>query len=64
MENHQRVLFVDAATAFYRIDHYKVGDFFGPVDLGLFTAAVLFYGVLTNMKIPIYSAMLISVVDT
>jgi len=36
MESHQRVLFVDAGTAFYRIDRYKVGDFFGPVDLGLF----------------------------
>jgi len=36
MENHQRVLFVDAGTAFYRIDRFAVGeDFFGPVDLGL-----------------------------
>jgi glyceraldehyde-3-phosphate dehydrogenase (ferredoxin) len=36
MESYQKVLFVDAATAFYRTDRYKVGDFFGPVDLGLF----------------------------
>jgi glyceraldehyde-3-phosphate dehydrogenase (ferredoxin) len=36
VESYQRVLFVDAASAFYRIDRYKVGDFFGPVDLGLF----------------------------
>jgi glyceraldehyde-3-phosphate dehydrogenase (ferredoxin) len=36
MESYQKVLFVDAATAFYRTDRYKVGDFFGPVDLGLY----------------------------
>ena len=31
----EKVLLVDAATAFYRMKKYKVGDFFGPVDLGL-----------------------------
>jgi glyceraldehyde-3-phosphate dehydrogenase (ferredoxin) len=35
MNNHQRVLFVDASTSFYRTDKYPVGKFFGPVDLGL-----------------------------
>ena len=35
MDAHQKVLFVDAASAYYRIAKYKVGDFFGPVDLGL-----------------------------
>jgi len=35
MESHQRVLFIDAGTGFYRIKRYKIGDFFGPVDLGL-----------------------------
>jgi len=35
MESNLKVLFIDAATSFYRITHYKVGNFFGPVDLGL-----------------------------
>ena len=35
MEANLKVLFVDAGTSFYRINHYKVGSFFGPVDLGL-----------------------------
>ena len=35
----QKVLFLDAASGFYRIRRYKVGDFFGPVDLGLHLAA-------------------------
>ncbi|MDY6857127.1 MAG: aldehyde ferredoxin oxidoreductase N-terminal domain-containing protein [Thermodesulfobacteriota bacterium] len=30
-----KVLFVDAGTSFYRISHFNIGDFFGPVDLGL-----------------------------
>jgi len=30
-----RVLQVNVNTSFYRIDRYKLGDFFGPVDLGL-----------------------------
>ncbi len=38
MDGHQRVLFVDAASGFYRIARYRVGDFFGPVDLGLHLA--------------------------
>ncbi len=35
METHLKVLTVDAQNSFYRVDRYKVGDFFGPVDLGL-----------------------------
>jgi glyceraldehyde-3-phosphate dehydrogenase (ferredoxin) len=35
MENNLKVLFVDAGTSFYRINHYLLGSFFGPVDLGL-----------------------------
>ena len=38
MESVQRVLFVDPATGFYRLRRYKVGDYFGPVDLGLHLA--------------------------
>ncbi len=32
---HQKVLFLDAQTGFYKIRRYEVGRFFGPVDLGL-----------------------------
>lgn len=35
MKNHQKVLFVDPATGFYRLKRYAIGDYFGPVDLGL-----------------------------
>jgi glyceraldehyde-3-phosphate dehydrogenase (ferredoxin) len=35
MDAQQKVLFVDAATGYYRLAKYPVGDFFGPVDLGL-----------------------------
>jgi len=39
MESHQKVLFVDAGTAFYRINRFTVGEnFFGPIDLGLHLA--------------------------
>ncbi len=38
MDAHQKVLFVDAGTGFYRMARYPVGDFFGPVDLGLHLA--------------------------
>jgi len=34
----QRVLFVDCETGYYKIERFKVGDFFGPVDLGLHLA--------------------------
>lgn len=36
MDTFQRVLVLDAHTGFYKLNRYKVGDFFGPVDLGLF----------------------------
>jgi glyceraldehyde-3-phosphate dehydrogenase (ferredoxin) len=35
MDPHQKVLFVDATTGYYRVVKYPVGPFFGPVDLGL-----------------------------
>ncbi len=35
MALHQKVLLVDAGTGFYRMARYPMGDFFGPVDLGL-----------------------------
>ncbi|MBW1659548.1 MAG: aldehyde ferredoxin oxidoreductase [Deltaproteobacteria bacterium] len=38
MESQLKVLFVDAASSFYRVSRYKLGEFFGPVDLGLFLA--------------------------
>ena len=38
MDAHQKVLFVDAATGYYRVSRFPVGDFFGPVDLGLHLA--------------------------
>jgi len=38
MDEYQRVLLLDAGTAFYRINRFNVGDFFGPVDLGLHLA--------------------------
>lgn len=38
MDLHQKVLFVDTATGFYRMVRYPLGDFFGPVDLGLHLA--------------------------
>jgi glyceraldehyde-3-phosphate dehydrogenase (ferredoxin) len=38
MESHQKVLFVDADSGFYRVTRYPLGDFFGPVDLGLHLA--------------------------
>lgn len=30
-----KVLMIDASNGYYRINRYKVGDFFGPVDLGI-----------------------------
>ena len=35
MDSHQKVLFVDATSGFYRLARYPIGDFFGPIDLGL-----------------------------
>ena len=33
-----KVLMLDAATGFYRMRRYRVGDFFGPVDMGIHLA--------------------------
>ncbi|HRX69504.1 MAG TPA: aldehyde ferredoxin oxidoreductase N-terminal domain-containing protein [Tenuifilaceae bacterium] len=30
-----KCLMVDASNGYYRINRYKLGDFFGPVDLGI-----------------------------
>ncbi|MBW2429036.1 MAG: aldehyde ferredoxin oxidoreductase [Deltaproteobacteria bacterium] len=38
MAAYQKVLFIDCGTAFYKIQRFKIGDFFGPVDLGLYIA--------------------------
>lgn len=35
MESCQKVLFVDAATAYYKLRRYPLTEYFGPVDLGL-----------------------------
>ncbi len=35
MDTQQKVLFVNVHDGFYRVARYPVGDFFGPVDLGL-----------------------------
>jgi glyceraldehyde-3-phosphate dehydrogenase (ferredoxin) len=35
MNTYLKTLVVDASTGFYRINRYKVGEYFGPVDLGL-----------------------------
>jgi len=35
MDNYLKVLLVDASSSFYRVNRYPLGDFFGPVDLGL-----------------------------
>jgi glyceraldehyde-3-phosphate dehydrogenase (ferredoxin) len=41
MDVQQKVLFVDARSGYYRLAKYRVGDFFGPVDLGLHLAGRL-----------------------
>jgi glyceraldehyde-3-phosphate dehydrogenase (ferredoxin) len=38
MDAHQKVLFVNAGTGFYRVARYPLGSFFGHVDLGLYLA--------------------------
>ncbi len=35
MNYNLKVLFIDASTGFYKFKRYPVGDFFGPIDLGL-----------------------------
>jgi hypothetical protein len=36
--HHLKVLLLDADNGFYRMQRYRVGDFFGPVDLGIHLA--------------------------
>jgi glyceraldehyde-3-phosphate dehydrogenase (ferredoxin) len=38
MNQHIKLLMVDASNGFYRLNRYKLGDFFGPVDLGIHLA--------------------------
>ncbi|MBU3953003.1 MAG: aldehyde ferredoxin oxidoreductase, partial [Proteobacteria bacterium] len=38
MNIYLKTLIVDSSTGFYKINRYKVGDYFGPVDLGLHLA--------------------------
>ena len=38
MDIELKVLLIDVGTGFYRVNRYRVGDFFGPVDLGLHLA--------------------------
>jgi glyceraldehyde-3-phosphate dehydrogenase (ferredoxin) len=35
MDKHLKVLHIDASSAFYRVERFPVGPFWGPVDLGL-----------------------------
>jgi len=39
MDTNLKVLMVDASSGYYRVNRYRVGDFFGPVDLGLHLSA-------------------------
>ena len=36
MDLHLKTLIVDAHTSFYRMERFMLGDFWGPIDLGLF----------------------------
>ncbi len=36
MDSQLRVLHVDCSSGFYRTERFRVGEFFGPVDLGLY----------------------------
>ncbi len=38
MSQNLKVLFIDAASGFYKMKHYSTQDYFGPVDLGLHLA--------------------------
>ncbi|MEN8120292.1 MAG: aldehyde ferredoxin oxidoreductase C-terminal domain-containing protein [Bacteroidota bacterium] len=39
MDTSLKVLIIDSSTSFYKTKKYKVGDFYGPIDLGLHLAA-------------------------
>ena len=36
MDTQLKVLMIDARSSFYRVERFKLGNFWGPVDLGLF----------------------------
>ena len=38
MDTHLKVLMIDAGTGYYRVERFELGQFFGPVDLGLHLA--------------------------
>ncbi|MBU1720958.1 MAG: aldehyde ferredoxin oxidoreductase, partial [Bacteroidetes bacterium] len=38
MEPFQKVMMIDATKGYYRIEKFRVGNFFGPVDLGYYLA--------------------------
>lgn len=38
MDSYLKVLFVECSSGYYKIKRYRIGDFFGPVDLGLHLA--------------------------
>jgi glyceraldehyde-3-phosphate dehydrogenase (ferredoxin) len=38
MHDNKHELMLDGTTGFYRVQRYRVGDFFGPVDLGIHLA--------------------------
>ena len=38
METHLKVLHIDAGSGFYKVERFPIGEFFGPVDLGLHLA--------------------------
>ena len=40
MTDYLRVLMIDASTSFYRIDKFRIGERFGPVDLGLYLSGM------------------------
>ncbi|MCY2993079.1 MAG: aldehyde ferredoxin oxidoreductase [Planctomycetota bacterium] len=65
MTIHQKVLFVDASTGFYRVARYPLGDFFGLVDLGLhlagkFNSLNLGVGLLAGSILPGSNRLIVS----
>lgn len=65
MTIHQKVLFVDASSGFYRVARYPLGDFFGPVDLGLhlagkFNSLNLGVGLLAGSILPGSNRLIVS----
>lgn len=39
MESHLKVLHIDVSSGFYKLERFDIGEYFGPVDLGLHLAA-------------------------